>query len=154
MSDQDHTSPISPEPPLAKKKRGTASVIFAVAAFAIAWYAARDGVTYLRTPSKAATHAALVKSIDEMRPTFPKALDENTTLRDARVDDLMTIYVNEIRSGYQIANLKGLQDQVTTKVCASIMRQGLLQGQSYRYEYWSAGSDSSLLGAFNITACP
>jgi hypothetical protein len=80
-------------------------------------------------------------------------LDQSTTLRDIRVEGLKTIYIDEIHDGYQLTDIKSMQDLVTPKVCASPMRKALLDGASYRYEYWSAGSDSKFLGGFDITSC-
>ena len=152
----DTPSP-SPGPSAPNNKRNVGSTIVGLLVFAVAWYVAKEVVTYVRTPSpaqiNAMLHDALVKKVTEIKSTLPQVLDEATTLRDIRVDGLTTIYINEIHSVYQVQDIKAVQDLVTPKVCASPMRAAILDGASYRYEYWSAGTESKPLGAFNITSC-
>lgn len=144
------------------KSREALGAIAFLAAFVVALYGAREAIKYMRTPSQAkvnnmirdAMHDGMVKAMTEMKSRLPIILDNATTLRDVKVENVMTIYINEIDDGYQIADITPLRDIVTAKVCASSMRKSILDGGSYRYEYWSVGNDGKLLGAFDIRSCP
>ena len=81
----------SAEPAPRKNTRGVLGIILLIAfiaAFAAAWYVAREAVIYMRTPSlaqiTAMLHDGLVKQTGEMTATLPEVLDEATTLRDVR----------------------------------------------------------------------
>ena len=161
MTNLNDTPQASPDPPSAKKnleRRRFAGTILSLVAFALAWYGAKQVVLYMRTPSQAQVHAAvhegLEKSIAEIRSTLPKVLDEVTTLTDVKVDGLMMIYINEIDAAYQLPDVLEIENIVRPKVCASAMSKSIIDGASYRYEYWSAGPHRKFLGAFNISTCP
>jgi len=139
-----------------KSTAGRLGAIGAIVALAVVSQFAREFVGALVAPAPAradeSLHDTLVKQVAEMKTRLPRLVDDVTTLRDIKVEDLKTIYVAEIRAGYEI-DVKSQQDEVTRKFCASTARKAQY-GASYRFEYWSAGADSQLLGAFEIHSCP
>jgi hypothetical protein len=138
--------------------RHLAGYVLALGAFALAWYVAREGVTYLRRPTRSQIDAAInqgfVITAAEIKPTLPRVLDAITTLTDVRVEGINMIYMNEIASGYEVEDLKVIENYVRPKVCASEMSKSIVDGASYTYEYWSAGPNRKLFGKFGISSCP
>lgn len=106
-------------------------------AFAAAYYAVH---TYMASPS---IHDQLVKAVAVAKQSLPMKLDDVTTLTDERVDGLTWTYVNEVTvdpAAVDNSAKAGLAAEVTKKFCASeAMKKSMLQGVSYRYEYWHSG---------------
>jgi hypothetical protein len=71
-----------------------------------------------------------------------------------RAEDTTIINVLEIRPGHEVPDMKGVQDGMTNKLCASDMRATIAGGVSVACEYWIPGPTRKLRGRFNVAACP
>jgi hypothetical protein len=90
----NHTFRASDKGPAGRRLAG---YVLALGAFTLAWYVAREGVTYLRRPTQrqldAVINQGFVKTASEIKPTLPRVLDAITTLTDVRVEGSNMIYI-------------------------------------------------------------
>lgn len=63
-------------------------------------------------------------------------------------------YVSTIKYGYDLKDIKSVEELVRPKVCSSDMIQSIKKGASYTYEYWNSAPDRRFLGKFQISSGP
>jgi hypothetical protein len=137
----------------ARGKQRRAGVVLASIAFGLALHAASEAIAQTR-PTQARIEGALQNSAAQIKLTLPRALNESTTAVDVRAEGMSVVYVIDIKSGYEIADMKPIEVAMTQKLCATEMRQSIADGVSITYEYWTTGANRKLRGKFNIAACP
>jgi hypothetical protein len=110
------------------------------------------------TPQNAQTLSpaalALKAAVAQLKLTLPRDLNDSVTTTDVRAEDTTIVYVLEIRPGHEVPDMKGVQDAMTKKLCASAMRATIAGGVAVTYEYWIPGPTRKLRGRFNVVACP
>jgi hypothetical protein len=96
---------------------------------------------------------AFLATATEMKATLPTKIDNSTTLVGIHANGLTLIYENEVAKG--IANWNGLEKTIKGKVCGSEgMKEAMIYGGSFIYEYRTPPPERKLLGRINITNCP
>jgi hypothetical protein len=107
------------------------------------------GTIIVRTwMAPAPVHDQLVASAVTIKHGLPVKIDDVTIQRDVRVEGNRMVYVYDVT--FASMNTEA-QSILTQRVCASNdMRKAMIQGVSYGYEYWNAGS---LIGQFTVTSC-
>jgi hypothetical protein len=93
-------------------------------------------------------------AVAQLKLTLPRDLNDGVTATDVRAEDTTIVYVLEIRPGHEVPDMKGVQDAMTKKLCASAMRATIAGGVAVTYEYWIPGPTRKLRGKFNVAACP
>jgi hypothetical protein len=133
--------------------------LVSVVALGAAADGAQQGVAYIRTPSAAEqSHVELVKAFDSLRPSLPRAMNENATLVGLRVEGATGVYLIQFAPHLDGIDLKEAEkaEEVSARsaVCSQPeMTTEMSNGATYRYVYSSTHSEKFLF-AVDIKSCP
>jgi hypothetical protein len=131
-----------------------AAVIAGVASFTVVSQLTGRAVNASNAPSTSVIDETLTKSVNQLKPTLPKKIDDVTTLIDVWHTGKQMTYLYEVDTrGRPIpANFTALaRNEVVPKVCGSSMKYGIVSyGISYVYRY--NVPNGSRVGEFAVTA--